>query len=545
VKVLMISQAMRAGELASRLQRAVGRLSPAGWAALVGGVLAVVYLAWQPLAPDLAAQIARANVVRSAGNVSWWTGWFGGLSLPTYSLLTPSSMAIFGVRATGVAAAVVGGVITGRLVANSRRPRAGAVAFSVAAMANLLDGRVTFAVGVTLAAAALLALQKQAPLFAAPLAAAAYFASPLAGLFLGLVLLAVVATDESRRRASVAIAAMLLVIGVGMALLFPGSGQMPFRPTDLIPAMLMCIGVALFCPTRVVRTSALLLMLALPIFLAVPGAIGNNATRLAWICAAPIAVAYSPLRRWMLALVLALLALWPTIDVVEQVSSTAAPSSTQAFYQPLLGALGSEQASAGPGAVGERLEVLDPVNHFATVYLAGKVSLARGWDRQADVANDPIFYKDDALTAASYHQWLHELAVGWVAVPAGKLDYSAVNEANLVAGGLDYLRLVWSNESWQLYRVTDATRLAEGARVVSVEPTRITIQTSGPATVHMRVRWSPYLTVRHLDGTLAVGVCLANADGWLDMTVPEAGDYRVTSRFDPVHRLQPQQRCQR
>ena len=540
----MISQAMRAGELTSRLQRAVGRLSPAGWAAVVSGALAVVYLAWQPLAPDLAAQIARANVVRSAGNVSWWTGWFGGLSLPTYSLLTPSSMAIFGVRATGVVAAVAGGVITGRLVANSRRPRAGAVAFSVATMANLLDGRVTFAVGVTLAAASLLALQKRGALFAAPLAVAAYFASPLAGLFLGLVLLAVVLTDESRRRTSIAIAAMLLVIGVGMAVLFPDTGRMPFQATDLIPAMLMCIGVALFCPTRVVRVSALLLMLALPVFLAVPGAIGNNVTRLAWICAAPIVVAYSPLRRWMLALVLALLALWPTWDVVEQVSSTAAPSTTAAFYQPLLGALASEQAGAGPRAVGERLEVLDPVNHFATVYLAGKVSLARGWDRQADVANDPIFYKDDALTAASYHQWLHELAVGWVAVPAGKLDYSAVNESKLVAGGLDYLRLVWSNESWQLYRVPDATTLAEGARVLSVEPTRITIQTSGPSAVQLRVRWSPYLTVQHLDGTLASGVCLANATGWLNITVPDAGSYRVTSRFDPVHRLQPERRCQ-
>src|SRR5262249_10484079 len=157
-------QAVRTGEmLISRVQRAVGRLTPAGWAAVVGGVLAAVYLAWRPLAPDLAAQIARANVVRSAGNVSWWTGWFGGLSLPTYSLLTPSSMAIFGVRATGVAAAVVGGVITARLVANSRRPRAGAIAFSVAEMANLLDGRVTFAVGVTLGAASLLAMQYRRP----------------------------------------------------------------------------------------------------------------------------------------------------------------------------------------------------------------------------------------------------------------------------------------------------------------------------------------------------------------------------------------------
>jgi hypothetical protein len=522
----------------------VGRLTPAGWAVVVGCVLAAVYLAWRPLAPDLAAQIARANVVKAAGNVSWWTGWFGGLSLPTYSLLTPSSMAIFGVRATGVAAAVLGGVITARLVADSRRPRAGAVAFSVAAMANLLDGRVTFAVGVTLAAAALLALLHHKALFAAPLAVAAYFASPLAGLFLGLVLLAVVLTDESRRRVSLVIAGMLGVIGIGMALLFPGTGQMPFQATDMVPAGLCCIGVALFCPTRVVRTSALLLLLALPIFLAAPGAIGNNVTRLAWICAAPVAVAYSPLRRRLLAPVLALLALWPTIDLVQQMSYTTAPSSTQAFYRPLLSALSSEAAKAGPEAVGQRVEVLDSKNHFAAVYLATKVSLARGWDRQADVAHDPIFYEKDALTSASYHRWLHDLAVGWVAVPATELDYSAVHEGKLVAGGLDYLQLVWSNPSWKLYRVTDAAQLAEGAQVRSVEPTSITIGAPSAGPVFLRVRWSPYLTVQHTDRTLVVGACLANADGWLRITVPSSGEYRITSRFDPVSRLQSQPRCQ-
>jgi len=541
----MTSQAVRAGEMMiSRVQRAASRLTPAGWAVLVGGVLATVYLVWKPLAPDLAAQIARANLVKSAGNVSWWTGWFGGLSLPTYSLLTPSSMAIFGVRATGVAAAVVGGVIIARLVATSRRPRAGAIAFSVAQMANLLDGRVTFAVGLTLAAAALLALQNNRPLFAAPLAAIAYFSSPLAGLFLGLVLLAVMLTDESRRRGAFSVAVLLGVIGLSMALLFPGTGEMPFLWTDLVPAGLCCIGVALFCPQRVVRTSALLLLLALPIFLAAPGAIGNNVTRLAWICAAPVVLAYSPLRRWMLAVVLALLALWPTMDVVQQVSSTHAPSSTAAFYQPLLGALADEQARGGPDAVGARLEVLDPVNHFATVYLAGRASLARGWDRQADVANDPIFYQKGALTAASYHAWLHDLAVRWVAVPATKLDYSAVQESKLVAGGLDYLEVVWSSPSWTLYRVTDSTRLAEGAQVHSVEPTRITVETPAAGAVYLRVRWSPYLTVQHTDGTLAVGSCLANADGWLNITVPESGQYRITSRFDPVSRLQSDQRCQ-
>jgi hypothetical protein len=330
-----------------------------------------------------------------------------------------------------------------------------------------------------------------------------------------------------------------------MALLFPGTGRMPFHATDLIPAALCCVGVALCCPTRVVRAAALLLMLALPIFLVAPGAIGNNVTRLAWICAAPVAVAYSPLRRGLLAILLGLLALWPTIDLVQQLSATRDPSTTEAYYQPLLMALADEQAKAGPAAVGERLEVLDPVNHFATVYLADRASLARGWDRQADVANDPIFYKDGALTADTYQAWLDDLAVGWVAVPAARLDYSAVAESRLVASGLSYLHLAWSNPSWKLYRVDDATPLAYGAQVVSVEPARITLAAARPSAVQLRVRWSPYLTVQHPDGTMVVGACLANVNGWLNITVPAAGEYRVTSRFDPVHRLQTAQRCQR
>ena len=529
----MTGEAVRAADSAVRqVRRIASQLSPASWAVIVGVVLALGYLGWSPLAPDLAAQIARANVVRSAGNVSWWTGWFGGISLPTYSLLTPSSMAIFGVRATGVAAAVVGGVISARLVGAARRPRAGAVAFSVAEMANLLDGRVTFAVGVTLAAGALLAVQVRRPLLAAPLAAVAYFASPLAGLFLGLALVAVLVVDPSRRRIAAALAVLLAMLGASMALLFPGTGEMPFHPTDLIPACLCCIGVALCCPTRVVRAAALLLMLALPVFLVAPGAIGNNVTRMAWICAVPVTVAYSPLRRGLLIILLGLLAVWPTADLVQQLSTTRDPSTTAAFYRPLLAALDHEQAAAGPAAV-------------ATVYLADRASLARGWDRQADVANDPIFYRDNALNAATYRGWLHDLAVGWVAVPAVRLDYSAVAESKLVAGGLDYLQLAWSSPSWKLYRVVDSTPLAEGARVVRVEPTRILISATERTSVRLRVRWSPYLAVQHPDGTMVVGACLSDAAGWLDVTLPAAGEYRVTSRFDPVHRLARAPRCQR
>ncbi|MDQ6937635.1 MAG: hypothetical protein M3140_07975, partial [Actinomycetota bacterium] len=65
-------------------------------AAVVGALLCAVYLRWTPLVPDLAAQVARADMIRTGGLTSWWTGWFGGLSLPDYSVLVPQSMAMFG-----------------------------------------------------------------------------------------------------------------------------------------------------------------------------------------------------------------------------------------------------------------------------------------------------------------------------------------------------------------------------------------------------------------------------------------------------------------
>jgi hypothetical protein len=72
----------------------------------VVALLAQVYVRWAPTSPDFAAQLARAELVRRAGDVSWWTGWFGGISPPSYSVLVPSWMAVIGVRAMAAIAAV-------------------------------------------------------------------------------------------------------------------------------------------------------------------------------------------------------------------------------------------------------------------------------------------------------------------------------------------------------------------------------------------------------------------------------------------------------
>ena len=107
-------------------------------------------------------------------------------------------------------------------------------------------------------------------------------------------------------------------------------------------------------------------------------------------------------------------------------------------------------------APGERLmstvEVVDPATHGADVYVAARYPLARGWERQVDLADNPLFYRR-TLEAGDYRTWLDSLAVDWVALPAAHLDFGSLTEGRLVASGLTYLRLTWQDADWRLYRV--------------------------------------------------------------------------------------------
>jgi hypothetical protein len=505
--------------------------------AVLVAALGAVYLRWTPPAPDLAAQVARANVVRDGGIDSWWTGWFGGLSLPSYSVLVPSGMAFIGVGATGVIAVVVGAAGTTILTRLALRPRAGALAFALSGIADLLDGRVTFTAGLAFAAWTLVATRSRRSWATVALAVGSYLASPLAGLFLGLILLAIVVTDRTRRRAAALGAGSLLLVGTSMALFFPGTGTMPFRWPDAIPAALACAAVAIFCSNRLVRAASGLMLLAIPLFLVVPGAVGANITRLAWVCAVPVVIACAPLPRRFLIVVAAAVAVWPIGDLAGQLHSAASSSAQAAYYRPLQAELELQQSRAGATAIGQRVEVVDTANHWGSAYLS-TVSLARGWDRQADHAYNPIFYDANTLTAATYQRWLNSLAVGWVALPAAPLDYASVAEGSLIRSGLNYLQLAWSTPNWRLYRVVGAQPLLQGAEVRSVDSSGVVLTTAAAEVVRARIRWSPYLTlIDPASGAQVPSSCVLNADGWVNVVVPRALTVELSSHFDASTRL--------
>ena len=302
---------------------------------------------------------------------------------------------------------------------------------------------------------------------------------------------------------------------------------MPSRPGCVVAV------VAIFCPNRLVRTAAAIMVIAIPVFLVVPSAVGANITRLAWVCAVPVVVACAPVPRRLLIVMVAALAAWPVGDLVGQLRSSSSSSAQAAYYQPLRAQVEAELRAAGAAAVGQRVEVVDTANHWGSAYLS-TLSLARGWDRQADDAYNPIFYDDGALTATSYRQWLDSLAVGWVALPA-----AAAGLCIRCRGSLDPRR-----PRLLAVDVVDAALAAVPSRQLAAACcaarwfNRSTAaewysRPPAPARSTTRIRWSPYLTVSVPGSDApASSSCVADAGGWANIVIPRAETVELSSHFD-------------
>jgi len=512
--------------------------TPTALATACAIVFALLYIFWTPQVPDLAAQVARARVARVGGAPVWWGGWFGGITLPNYSAIVPFSMATVGIRLTGVIAVVVSAYGGALLVAGAPRPRAGAVAITLAQAADLLNGRVTFTVGAAIGIWALVALRRRHEKSAIALSLLSFLGSPLAGFFVGLVAAVVAVLRPERRRTAGICAGILLLAGLAMAVLFPGTGKMPFPITDAAPALLSCVVVFGVCHHKLIRATAAVLALSFIPLLIVPLAIGSNVTRLAWLAAVPAVVAYAELRESLVVACAAIVAIWPMSDLVNQLQLAHQPSSNYVFYKPLATALKADQQRLGPRVIGRRVEVVDTKNHWGSAYLTS-FSLARGWDRQADKADNPIFYQPQKLNPVSYRQWLDSLAVGWVAVPKAPIDYASKDEAELVLGGLPYLKLTWSNSDWRLFRVLNPAPLATGAKVSTIDSHGVVLDATANRTIDLKVRYSAYVGASDPATKQPLAACIINNHGWLQVTVPETERIRLSSDFTPVRSTPP------
>jgi hypothetical protein len=494
-------------------------------AAVIATVLTVTVMVANWRGTDLAAQVFRADLFRRHGFVLWNAQWFGGHATLSYSVLSPMVSAAVGpvllAGISGVAAAVMFASIVGREFGD--RSRMASVWFAVGTAANVVVGRVPFALGLGLGLGAVWAMQRRRVGIAAVAALLTTLASPVAGVLLLVAVAAWALSARTRWIAGGLVASGVVVPLVAVMVLFPGDGVFPYEPWAF--TFDMAVAAVFFVVAQrehpALRIGAVVYAVAaLATFLA-PTALGGNVSRFTQFFAGPaLACVLWPRRKLVLAVLAVPLLCWQWVPAVETIASAQqATGGSREYFQPLVDAVLARGNQPG------RIEVPVTVGHWESAYVADAVPLARGWERQLDLTYDHVFY-DGTLDASSYQRWLADNAVEYVALPDTRLDDSSAAERDLLRGGLPYLEPLWHDQHWQLWRVEGYHGLVDGgATVIDQDVTGLTLRVIVPGDVTIRVRPSPHW---RLDRP---GCVDATADGWTRLQGLQVGVVRLTQQW--------------
>ncbi|MGW2954121.1 MFS transporter [Streptomyces eurythermus] len=533
----------------------------------LAGVLHIIwFFTFANSGGDLAAQDAWAEFVGRHPDSAYNLAWYGGMHPVSYSVVSPYLMSVLGVRTTMmIAGTVSAGLLTLVLIRSRvvRNPLWASLAGVFALLCNAISGRVTFGLGTMFALGAVAAVfcwphrwrtkRWAKALVTAPLAALATMASPVAGLFVGLV--AVALFLQKRRPGAWALGLAPSAVVAVSAWLFPFSGTQPMGFGSVVMPLLYGLLCLFLVPKRwvTVRLTAAVYSVAVVLVWLISSQIGSNISRLPMLFAGAALIAALPYtvpksRKWYLT-VLAFLGFvgWLGYKSVDDIIHTTPAASWARELAPLVNELQKGGAEKG------RVEVVPARSHREASALAPYVNLARGWNRQADMERNPLFY-DDTLNSANYHEWLKRWAVHYVVLPKDHLDGSGgQRERELLRSGMPYLKQVWGDANWQLFKVTDPAPLAEPNAVVDrADQVEMTLRVRKPGRVLVRIPYSPWLSIvdehgkslkppqessgtpktyRNVNGCLTQTPEDANGDRWTVLVAPKAGTYRLAAPY--------------
>ena len=515
-------------------------------AAALTAVIAGIVLAVGPAPGDAPVHLYRTFLVRD-GALVWDNFWYAGTyPLVSYSLLYYLPAALVGNLPLVFAAAVASTVLFSSIA--MREWGSAAVwpsrIFGVLAAAPLFTGEYAYTLGFAAMLAALKLLQLRRFWLAGVLAALTVGFSPLAFVFLCLI---VGSYAISRRR----IARRDLWFGAGLAaaagievavlVLFPGAGGgvFPFHWIDFAAVLIVtALGVLVARNARggrpLVAFYALWGLGSVIVYI-IPSPLGDNWTRLnAFILPIMLLTAslanFRPRRLVVLALAVAFA--YNLVPYALLVPSRLNNDTQQAsFWRPAIGFLRAHQQP------GYRVEVVPTAEHWEAYWIprAG-FPLARGWYRQLDVADNPALYTND-LDASAYRHWLRSDAVRYVLVSkTAPLDWDGgPEEARVVRSPGSGLNVVFRSRNWTIYELPHATPLLTG-------PANPIVTSFGHTAIHGRVfaagryllrnHYSPYLRLQG-SGCVSQG---PNKMTYLDLTRPERFSLSVPGTPDGLVR---------
>lgn len=475
---------------------------------------------------DLAAQSAWAEFALRHPGSAYDFAWYGGMHPASYSVISPYLMALLGVRTTGVLAGTLSAGLFALLLTRSgiKRPMPPALWGAFSLSCNAVSGRVTFALGLFFGLAAVTVVfatrGRRGPKAAAVIALGtlATLASPVAGLFLEVAAAALFLTRRHRPATALA-AGPPFVVGLS-ALLFPFKGVQPF-PWFLVAApVASAVALAVYAPKswRNVRAGAVVYAVGTILTWLIPSQVGSNVDRLALLFGGAVMLAAAMERK--IAILYVAFAATVISQVVRPVFDVVNTGSPDGHTTGIIAELHNVGADRG------RVEVVPERTHMESSEFAPVVNLARGWNRQADVERNPLFY-DGTLTPDTYHAWLRRWAVRYVVLSNSTPDWQGVDEAHLVAKGQPWLRQIWHDRDWHLYELTDPEPLADPpATVTRADDGELDINVPASGWVLVRVPWSPWLGVR--GGTEG---CVTQAGDWTRLWAPAPGRYRLGGSY--------------
>jgi hypothetical protein len=498
-------------------------------AALTAAFAALV-LTFGPAPGDAPVHLYRTLLVRD-GALVWDNFWYAGTyPLASYSLLYYLPAALVGNLPLVFFAAVASTVLFSSIALQEwgRAAIWPSRLFGVLAAAPLFTGEYAYTLGFAAMLATLKLLQLRRFWLAAILAALTVGFSPLAFVFLCLI---VGSYAVSRRQ--VARRHLWFGVGLGVAagielaalVLFPGgTGPFPFHWIDFVGVLgVTTLGVLVARKARgagpLVAFYALWGLGSIVVYI-VPSPLGDNWTRLSAFVF-PIMLLTASLAdfrpRRLVVLALAVAFAYNIVPYALLVPSRLGNDTQQAsFWHPAIRFL---REHAQPGF---RVEVVPTAEHWEAYWIPKSgLPLARGWYRQLDVADNPALYASH-LDASAYRRWLRSAAVRYVLLSTtAPLDWEGgPQEARALRSPRSGLRPVFRSRNWTIYELPHATPLLTGPAdpvVTSFGHTAIRGRVFAAGRYLMRAHYSPYLRLQG-SGCVAPG---PDKMTYLDLTRPQ------------------------
>jgi len=459
-----------------------------------------------PPPDDASAHLYRALLV-SRDSFLWDNLWYAGdYPLVSYSLLLYLPQEYVGPATAGLVAVVISAALFAVLVITrwGATARWGSRAFGLLSLGPLFTGGYAYAVGAMVMLLCLLALQRRRHGLGFGLGALTLGVSPLAFVFLALILAAVWLEHRRFDPRTIVVAgwlAALVVVQAAIGWLFPSEGVYPFLVGHLVAVLAIAVlGVAV--ARRRPETRLIMWLLIL------------------W------AVGARP-RALVVAALIASCAYGALPDLVDAVTRSDSRPTQEAFWTPAVGFLAEHHSPD------YRVEVVQTRGRWEAFWIpeAG-YPIVRGWYRQVDLAENPVLYQTE-ISAWEYQSWLRSRAVKYVLLPDTPLDTEGSEaEAVLLRSGGSGLELVERRGAWSFYELPDPTPLMTGpgaASIIGYDHDRLRGTVSEPGLYLLRVRWMPYWETEGVADCVAAG-----SQGQTIVRMAAAGPFaiRATEQLD-------------